>query len=319
MKILAADDDEFTLELLTMMSERLGFSDFTTALSGEMALKLLYNGNVQFDCLLIDVKMPDMDGIELCSIVRTIPAYRNTPIIMLTTVKERSFIDRAFKAGATDYANKSFDVVELGSHLHMAEEVIVAQRAAKSARATSNGPRLGFGHQHPFELCDMVPIEGVDGLIAYSALGNYMTQLSHSGLGGSQIMAVKVKNIEVIDACASSEERLCVLTNVADAIGDVFRTNGYMMAYAGNGAFVIVTRKVNRAQTNDLQDELQKRLDVKTPVSDQLSPIDIEISLGNPIRPSTSRPERILKIFDRAIKRVESQVEKGNDHSSQLG
>ncbi|OIQ79207.1 hypothetical protein GALL_390620 [mine drainage metagenome] len=45
------------------------------------------------------------------------------PIIMLTTITERGFIDRAFKAGATDYANKSFDISEMGAHLCMAEEV----------------------------------------------------------------------------------------------------------------------------------------------------------------------------------------------------
>ena len=86
-------------------------------------MELLINRDVHFNCLLIDINMPDMDGIKLCSLVRSIPTYRTTPINMPTTIIERGFIDRAFKAGATDYANKSFDISEMGAHLRMAEEV----------------------------------------------------------------------------------------------------------------------------------------------------------------------------------------------------
>ena len=102
-------------------------------------MELLINRDVHFNCLLIDINMLDMDGIKLCSLVRSIPTYCTTPIIMLTTITERGFIDRAFKAGATDYANKSFNISEMGAYLRMAEEVSGPRVKSHMALSRSKG------------------------------------------------------------------------------------------------------------------------------------------------------------------------------------
>jgi len=97
MKVLAVYDDAFILELLTMIAARVGYSDIATALSGEAALDMLRDKSSMFDCLLLDINMPGMDGIELCELVRALPGYEKTPIVMLTAMAEKQFIDRAFK------------------------------------------------------------------------------------------------------------------------------------------------------------------------------------------------------------------------------
>ena len=141
MKILAVDDDPYILEILTMMAARAGFTDVSTSLSGEIALDMLNKGDVVFDCLLLDISMPDMDGIELCQLVRSMPAYRKTPVIMLTAMTEKDYIDRAFQAGATDYANKPFDIVELNARLRMAQEVFSVRQEAAAAISSVDAHR----------------------------------------------------------------------------------------------------------------------------------------------------------------------------------
>jgi len=308
MKILSVDDDPFILELLTIMAAKAGFSDVSTAVSGAIALDMLNNGDVTYDCLLLDIDMPGMDGIDLCKLVRAMPDYSKTPIIMLTARAEKDYIDRAFEAGATDYANKPFNIVELSARLRMAEEVVIARREVAAVISTVDAHRPTIANQHSFDLTDAVHIEGIKNFIEYSALGNYLTQLSHAGLVGSQVLAIKIDRIGAIYARASTEEFFYALTEVADAIGDALRASGYMMAYAGNGAFVVVSNKADLEPSGGLESKIQNSLDEKNTEYDNGDSLDIEISVGNPLRPNMSRTQRIRKTFDRAIARAENRV-----------
>ncbi len=310
MRILAVDDDSFILELVTMMAARAGFLDVSTAMSGEIALDMINEGHDRFDCLLLDISMPGMDGIELCARVREMPVYSKTPIIMLTAMSERDFIDRAFRAGATDYANKPFDIVELHARLRIAEELAVARSAASPPAPKPDDRLSGQGGGDRIDLSAEVRIDGIRDLIEYAALSNYLTQLSHAGIAGSQVIAIKIDRISAIHARASAEEFIYALTEVADAICETLGTIGYMMAYAGNGTFVIVSGKATLEPSAGLEAAIQSLLDERDTEYDNGDALDIEISLGNPIRPSMSRTQRIRKTFDRAIARAENRASK---------
>ena len=307
MKILAVDDDQLALDLLTIMAARGGFKDVSVAPSGEAALHQMRIADADFDCLVFDISMPGMDGIELCSIVRSLPAYRKTPIIMLTAMSEKHYIDRAFKAGATDYANTPFDVVELSARLRMAEEVVVARREAGLSKSTSSTVQTNSAYRHSFDLADEVQLAGVDDVISRTSLGNYLQQLSRTGLAGMQVFAVKIDRIDTIYARATDDEFLHALAEVADAIGHVLRASGHLMAYAGNGIFLIVSSKAKLESSRDLEADLQYHLDGKNLEYGDDTPFDIEVSIGNPIRPNVGVMMRIRTALDRAIARAENR------------
>ncbi|MDB5661059.1 MAG: srrA, partial [Cypionkella sp.] len=63
MRILAVDDDPCILELMPLLVAISGFPDVTTAPSGQRALDALANSDDSFDCLLLDINMPGMDGV----------------------------------------------------------------------------------------------------------------------------------------------------------------------------------------------------------------------------------------------------------------
>ncbi|SEM03224.1 Response regulator receiver domain-containing protein [Roseovarius azorensis] len=308
MKILAVDDDLFILELLSKISARVGFEDVSTAASGEIALELLRGGDVVFDCFLFDINMPEMDGIELCHHVRQISAYRKTPIIMLTAMTEKTYVDDAFRAGATDFVTKPFDISELGARLRTAQELVVARQEAAAALESAGQQRLATGSVHSFNLSDELQIGADNDLISYTALCNYLAQLSRSGLAGSQVLAVKIDRIEAIYIKATSDEFHYVLTEVADAIGLVFRPLGYIMAYAGNGLFLLVSSKAHLEPSIRLEMAVQNILDEMGAEYDDGDPLDLEVSIGNPIRPNTGKLQRIRKTFDRAIARAENRT-----------
>lgn len=297
MKILAVDDNQLTLDLLSKLTGQLGFGDITTALSGEDALQLLGRDGPAFDCLLFDIQMTGMDGIELCSLVRALPAYRHTPIIMLTSMTDRDYVDRAFKAGATDYANKPFHISELGARLRIAQQIIAARSVI-----TSGGPRADEAAQ---PLSYSVQITGFPDLISYDALGNYLLQLSKAGLAGSQVLAVKIHRIDAIHAKASPQEFAYALGEVADAISGALTTQNVMMAYAGNGAFLLLLGRTGCTLSSELELEIQNLLDDKGTEYDNGDPLDLDISIGNPILPRLNTTHPARDIFERALARAE--------------
>ncbi len=129
MKILAVDDDTCILDLLKAVLESSGYSDVTICASPLLALSMVKQEGTRFDCLLLDIQMPEMDGIKLCRKVRAVTGYEDTPIIMLTAMTEKSYIERAFIAGATDYIVKPFDVIEIGARIRIASKLNAANAA----------------------------------------------------------------------------------------------------------------------------------------------------------------------------------------------
>lgn len=117
MKFLLVDDDEIVLTLLAESLSFLGYRDLTLLKSGREVIDLIESSSMRFDAFLLDIQMPELDGIEVCQFVAARPEYRCTPIIMLTAMSDRSYVSRAFSAGATDYITKPFDLFEIGARI----------------------------------------------------------------------------------------------------------------------------------------------------------------------------------------------------------
>jgi phosphate regulon transcriptional regulator PhoB len=109
-RILAVDDEQDILELLSYNLSRDGFT-VTTAADGEEALKNIRAKS--FDLVILDLMMPNMQGMELCRILRNNLKTKNLPIIMLTAKTEE--VDRilGLEMGADDYLTKPFSPREL--------------------------------------------------------------------------------------------------------------------------------------------------------------------------------------------------------------
>ena len=71
--------------------------------------------NAEHGCILLDIRMPGTNGVELCRQIRAIPGHKRTPIMMITAMTDRAYIDEAFAAGASDYLTKPIDAYQLVS------------------------------------------------------------------------------------------------------------------------------------------------------------------------------------------------------------
>ena len=102
-KILCVDDEQDILDLLTFNLEKEGY-DVCTALNGRKGLEVAKRELP--DLIILDVMMPEMDGMETCREIREIPALQNVVITFLTARNEDYSQIAGFEAGADDFINK---------------------------------------------------------------------------------------------------------------------------------------------------------------------------------------------------------------------
>lgn len=105
--ILTVDDDIHLQDMLRMFLEAEGFR-VLQAYSGEQCLSLLTSHHP--DLILLDIHMPDADGIALCRDIRS--TYRH-PILFLTGNRQQEDKVRSLQSGGDDYITKPFDHLEL--------------------------------------------------------------------------------------------------------------------------------------------------------------------------------------------------------------
>jgi DNA-binding response OmpR family regulator len=101
--ILVVDDEIGALTLIGIMLERGGFG-VLKARDAKSALNVLDEHNP--DLIILDVMMPGMDGIELCSLIRQRDLTHKTPVLILSARGDAESIIRGIEAGANDYLPK---------------------------------------------------------------------------------------------------------------------------------------------------------------------------------------------------------------------
>lgn len=133
MRILVVDDFEDSRDIIEAALMSAGYSDIVTADSASKALDILEfwrpNADVNFDVVLLDIKMPKIDGIETCARLRKEPRYADLPIIMLTSLEDADSLVNSFTAGATDYVVKPFDPRGLVARVQTAVKSNAERRA----------------------------------------------------------------------------------------------------------------------------------------------------------------------------------------------
>lgn len=128
-KILVVDDEPDILEFLSYNLEKEGF-EVETAENGKIALEKAKKS--QPDIILLDVMMPEMDGIEACRSLREMPQFENTIIAFLTARTEDYSQIAGFETGADDYISKPIKPRVLVSRL----KALLRRYEAKETKST---------------------------------------------------------------------------------------------------------------------------------------------------------------------------------------
>src|ERR1700675_2628927 len=109
-RILVVDDTPANIQTVAGILKGKGYQ-LNIAVNGKQALEALERARP--DLILLDVMMPEMDGIETCRRIKDSEAWRDIPVIFLTAKTEVADIVKGFDVGAVDYVGKPFNAHEL--------------------------------------------------------------------------------------------------------------------------------------------------------------------------------------------------------------
>lgn len=135
--ILAVDDTPASLKLLTDILKEEGYG-VRSAINGELALHSAASNRPEL--VLLDIRMPGMDGFEVCRRLKADPATRDVPVIFVSAISDTVEKVQGFDLGAVDFVTKPYQRQELLARVHTHLEVdrlrnhledLVAQRTQK--------------------------------------------------------------------------------------------------------------------------------------------------------------------------------------------
>lgn len=135
--ILVVDDRPENLQTLEAVLAPLGYP-LVTATSGRQALRLLLEED--FGLILLDVRMPGLDGLQTAELIKGRSRTRDIPIVFLTAARDEvGDIIRGYGIGAVDYVLKPFDAELLRSKVAVFAELEASRRALKRSEALLRG------------------------------------------------------------------------------------------------------------------------------------------------------------------------------------
>jgi DNA-binding response OmpR family regulator len=119
-RILVVDDEDFNRGLLLRHLKKEGFEAVETADNGKQAMEMARAEG--FDLVLLDIEMPEMDGIATLEAIKSDMRLRDIPVIMISGVEEMDSIIKCIELGAEDYLHKPFNPVMLRARVNASLE-----------------------------------------------------------------------------------------------------------------------------------------------------------------------------------------------------
>lgn len=315
MKIIAVDDDKVSLELLGECLVHGGYESVDLETSPRTALNKIRDTHQIYDCILLDVDMPEMDGIELCSEIRKLDHHKNTPVLMITRYKHRSAVQKAFVKGATDYITKPFEVLEVLTRIKVAERLVQERKAALDSYMAVHSIEEGRQKTAPIldirrpertePVFDLNEIQSADdSVLSPTVFQNYLEQMTKSSSCNLNLVAVQIRRIDRIFRQTSAADFTIFLQSAAHAIVHHFRPNDVFVCQAGNGTFLVTLDASISFMPDHVESQIVRTLSPAiTPNAFRTDP-DLEVVVGTPLHLPTSPKLN----FRRAVKAATARM-----------
>jgi CheY-like chemotaxis protein len=141
-RILIVDDSLKDIELtIAALAENNFTNEVVVAEDGEEALDYLYKrgkfatyGNGNPLIILLDIKMPKMDGLEVLKRIRCEPKFKSIPVIMVTSSREEKDLVESYNLGANSYVVKSVDIAQFNDAIKVLGQYWIVVNQTPRAR-----------------------------------------------------------------------------------------------------------------------------------------------------------------------------------------
>ena len=315
MRILVVDDSEDFRDLTEGALLSAGYTDIVTASSGWEAMKILDVGRATeekptVDVALLDIVMPEMDGVEACARIRNDSRYGDLPIIMVTSLDDMNSLSNAFVAGATDYVTKPINRVELIARVRAALQAQAGARPPSGARASS--------------FCRFCRI----GAIAAPGCGStrppacsserlaeaYLTTACGCRSGEEiSVVALTLDRFDAYSATNGDAAARGVIAEVARAVRRLAATIGVVAASYRNGMIILVAPEIGTNAARELGETLRTTV-AKLHVANSESVVSDYVTASVvAVTGQVKRAVDRVHLLTQAISRVQDAAAAGGD------
>jgi PleD family two-component response regulator len=305
-------------ELLAMMSAALatgGFGDVVEARSAQEALALIEpdagtSGGAAVDALLLDMTLPDADGVETCATIRLNVAHKDTPIVVLAEPGDTQSLSQAFVAGASDYIFKPFHDVELLARMR---SILRNKVQLDRRRATERELQRLRRPASIWRASDGPVIEPDSGLPGRGCLTGSLTWHARRDDGAS--MAVIVARIDALTSFRhlyGADAASGMIGRVAARIGDLVAPLNHLLAAFDTGSFAIVCAPAADGARELAEAARRCVADLQIPHMECAFRDSVSASVGMALGVRVSR-ERVAQLLPSAISAAEQAAAEGGD------
>jgi len=232
--ILIVDDVINNIRLLDKMFEGVGYNT-VFANSGKQALEIIENQTTPIDLILLDLMMPEMDGIEVCTILKANPMYQDIPIIFITADDRTESFVTAFKTGAIDYIKKPFQKTEL---LLRVENQLKLNKAYAGLRKSND--ELLEAYALLEQLVTIDPLTGLGNRRSLLEFGDRQLKLTQRYHFLFSIMMIDLDDFKKINAIYGYPLGDEVLKNIAKILKNSLRNVDYLGRFGGDEFMIIL-------------------------------------------------------------------------------
>ncbi len=281
-RVLVVDDKLQHRELLKALLDKEGY-DVTAVSDGEEALIKI--GSVVPDLILLDLKMPGIDGFEVCRRLKSQDETRDTPVILLTCTTETESVTRGFDAGAADYVTKPCD-----------NKVLLARIRAHLALFTKTKRLMLFAER-----------DALTNLANRRRFDEFLELEWRRAKRGQTLIAMLLLDIDYFKAYNDTYGHLegdRVLQDVAKEIKNTCNRPGDLYARYGGEEFAVIFGNITKGAAEIIAERLRRKIEAlriphkASSISDVLT---VSIGVSSIVPSKEDPPTNLISLADKHL------------------
>jgi len=313
MKILIVDDVLDHLTMLEAMLRRDGHANVVQALGAREALaelRIALDGTppavpIAVDLIMLDIRMPEMDGIELCRRIKTTEPYRDVPVIMVSAQAEAAFLQEAFDAGAMDFISKPIDRIELLSRVRSALALKQERdlRKSRERELLRLARQLEEANRRLERLSSLDPLTGLANRRALDGFLEMEWRRARRDREPLSVVLIDVDQFKAYNDAYGHPAGDSALRRVAEVLSDATHRPGDMVARYGGEEFAVVLSQTGEGGAHVVAESLRARVEslaIPHRASDAAPVVTISLGVAT-IVPTDGPAEALLASADGAL------------------
>lgn len=255
-RILIVDDDATLGAAISLVFQAGRFAEVVHTTNAEDAYALLgldedCDGcEPRFDVILLDLIMPEIDGIEACARIRTTRCYRDVPILMFSGMNEIESLNQAFLAGANDFLSKPVKNFELLARVRSAMQL----KRELDRRRSREAELLRAARKDTPTITDLIDDDtGIPGKEGFAMAMRHAVENERT----YGLLALRLTDVRSLRQEAGDDAARALIAQAAVVIMSTPAPLGWLLFSHGEGLFMVAARNATVQQVALLGRQIQ--------------------------------------------------------------